>query len=188
MDPASSMENAPGPPGGRQRRGVRFPHGSGRRTQRAAHRLHRPSSSAFTHTTTSRITRTVRRDEADAGASASRCSSLAGASPVSVSPGAPSSRPQARREIAVARAGCQEPLWREPARGPQPNVKPAASTHLQPESRTADLTVKAMSIPLRSGGRCDGSRRGRGRSTRAQRRAEHERPVCAVLVGAARLV
>ena len=63
MDPASSMENAPGPPGGRQRRGVRFPHGFGRRTQRAAHRLHRPSSSAFTHTTTSRITRT--RDDRD---------------------------------------------------------------------------------------------------------------------------
>ena len=63
MDPASSLENAPGPPGGRQRRGVRFPHGFGRRTQRAAHRLHRPSSSAFTHTTTSRITRT--RDDRD---------------------------------------------------------------------------------------------------------------------------
>ena len=84
--------------------------------------------------------------------SASRCSFPAGASPVSVSAGAPSSRPQARREIAVARAGCQEPLRREPARGPQHDVKPAASTYLQSESRAAELTVKAMSIALRSGG------------------------------------
>ena len=84
--------------------------------------------------------------------SASRCSFPAGASPASVSTGAPSSRPQARREIAVARAGCQEPLRREPARGPQHDVKPAASTYLQSESRAADHTVKAMSTAPRSGG------------------------------------
>jgi hypothetical protein len=64
---------------------------------------------------------------------ASCCTSLAGASPVSVSTGAPSSRPQASGEIPVARAGCRKPLRREQARGPQLNVKPAASTDLQSE-------------------------------------------------------
>ena len=63
MDPASGMENARGRPGGRQRRGARFPHRCGRRTQRAAHRLHRPSSSSCTNTTTSRISKT--RDDRD---------------------------------------------------------------------------------------------------------------------------
>ena len=52
----------------------------------------------------------------------------------------------------MARAGCQEPLRREPARGPQHDVKPAASTYLQFESRAADHTVKAMSTAPRSGG------------------------------------
>ena len=37
----------------------------------------------------------------------------------------------------MAQAGCQKPLRRKPARGPQPNVKPAASTHSQSESRAA---------------------------------------------------
>ena len=94
----------------------------------------------------------VRRDEADAEHLLHAVSFPAGASPASVSTGAPSSRPQARREIAVARAGCQEPLRREPARGPQHKVKSAASTYLQSESRAAELTVKAMSIAVRSGG------------------------------------
>ena len=44
----------------------------------------------------------------------------------------------------MARAGCQEPLRREQARGPQHQVKPAASTDLQPESRAAHVTAKAM--------------------------------------------
>ena len=64
---------------------------------------------------------------------ASCCTSLAGASHVSVSTGAPGSRPQASGEIPVARAGCRKPLRREQARGPQLNVKPAASTDLQSE-------------------------------------------------------
>ena len=63
MDPASSMENACARPGRQRRRDARFPHRCGRRTQRAAHRLHRPSSSAFTHTTPSRIATT--RDDRD---------------------------------------------------------------------------------------------------------------------------
>src|SRR5678815_4348949 len=94
----------------------------------------------------------VRRDEADRLASASLCSSPAGASPVSVSAGAPSSRPQASEEIPVAQAGCHKPLRRKPARGPQHQVKPAASTDLQPESRAGHFAVKAMSDVPRSGG------------------------------------
>jgi hypothetical protein len=94
----------------------------------------------------------VRRDEADRLASASRCPSPAGASPASVSAGAPSSRPQVSVERPVAQAGCQKPRRREPARGPQPNVKPAASTDLQPESRTGHGAVKATSATPQSGG------------------------------------
>jgi hypothetical protein len=94
----------------------------------------------------------VRRDEVDRTSSASRCSSPAGASPVSVSAGAPSSRPQASEEIPVAQAGCRKPLRRKPARGPQPQVKPAASLDLQPESRAAHATAKATSAVPQSGG------------------------------------
>ena len=52
----------------------------------------------------------------------------------------------------MARAGCQEPLRRKPARGPQHQVKPAASTDLQPESRAGHFAVKATSDAPRSGG------------------------------------
>jgi len=96
----------------------------------------------------------VRREEAgdlSSGPLASRCPSPAGASPVSVSAGAPSSRPQASGEIPVARAGCRKPLRREPARGPQHKVKPAASTDLQSESRAAHSPAKAMSAASESG-------------------------------------
>ena len=94
----------------------------------------------------------VRREEADGIRSASCCSSPAGASPASVSAGAPSSRPQASSERTVAQAGCRKPLRRKPARGPQPNVKPAASTDLQPESRAGHVAAKATSAALQSGG------------------------------------
>jgi hypothetical protein len=93
----------------------------------------------------------VRRDEGDRRPSASRCSSPTGASPASVSAGAPSSRPQASVERPVAQAGCREPLRREPARGPQHQVKPAASSDLQPESRAGHVAVKAMSAVSQSG-------------------------------------
>ena len=95
----------------------------------------------------------VRRDRADNSASVLRRSSPAGVSPASVSAGAPSSRPQASRESVVARAGCHKPPRREQARGPQPNVKPAASTDSQSESRAAHVTAKAMSTASKSGGR-----------------------------------
>src|SRR6478672_10029682 len=108
----------------------------------------------------------VRRDEADRRPSASRCSSPAGASPASVSAGAPSSRPQASAERPVAQAGCQEPLRREPVRGPQHHVKPAASTQLSPESRAAHVTAKAMSPVPRSGGARAGGLGGVGGAAR----------------------
>src|SRR5215210_466013 len=93
----------------------------------------------------------VRRDEVDKTPSASRCPTPAGASPVSVSPGTPSSRPQAPDENPAARAGCQESPRREQARGPQHDVKPAASTDLPPESRADHFTAKATSDAPQSG-------------------------------------
>src|SRR5437868_12955965 len=91
----------------------------------------------------------VRRDEEERRSvepterSASRCTSPAGESPVPVSAGAPGSRPQARREIVEAQAGRREPLRREQARGPQHEVKPAASKDEQSGSRAAHVTAKA---------------------------------------------
>ena len=105
-----------------------------------------PGVSAF------KIALMVRRDDANGKPPASCCSSPAGASPVSVSAGAPSSRPQAWPETVVARAGCQKPLRREQVCGPQHEVKPAASTDLQPESRAAHFTAKATPSAPRSGG------------------------------------
>src|SRR5713226_8785193 len=99
-----------------------------------------------------RINNLVRRDDTGARASVSCRSSPAGASPASVSAGAPSSRPQASTERPVAQAGCQEPLRREPARGPQHQVKPAASSDLQPESRAGQVAAKATSAVPQSGG------------------------------------
>jgi len=80
--------------------------------------------------------------------------SLGGVSPLPVGVGAPGSRSQARGEILVSRAGCQKPKrWRgrrdgEQARGPQHEVKPAASTEEQSGSRAAHVTVKATSGAL----------------------------------------
>src|SRR5262245_18891718 len=107
-----------------------------------------------------------RRDEAGqqsrprGGGRASRCTSPAGASPVPVSAGAPGSRPQARGEIPVARGGRRKLLGREQERGPQHEVKPAASTEKQgvsavdrkvAASRAAHFTAKATPDALESG-------------------------------------
>jgi RNA-directed DNA polymerase len=51
----------------------------------------------------------------------------------------------------VGQAGCQEPLRREPVRGPQHEVKLAASSHLQPERRAGHVAAKTMSAALQSG-------------------------------------
>jgi len=102
----------------------------------------------------------VRRDEASRGPAqavtspASRCASSAGASPVPVGAEAPGSRPQVPSEISVAQAGYRKPVKRrepysgEQARGPQHQVKPAASTEKQSGSRAAHVTAKATSDAL----------------------------------------
>ena len=76
----------------------------------------------------------------------------AGASPVRVSDVAPGSRPHSSRENASSKAGCQKPVRRasgtrdgEQARGPQHEVKPAASTEKQWECRAEHFAAKAMS-------------------------------------------
>ena len=94
----------------------------------------------------------VRREAEESlgiGAKSARCAFPAGASPASVSTGAPSSRPQANGGDPAARAGRQKPARRrkplsgEQAHGPQHEVKPAASTKKQSGSRAAHVTAKA---------------------------------------------
>src|ERR1700694_1976680 len=80
----------------------------------------------------------------------SRCALPAGASPAPVIAGAPGSRPHPPEGDLGGRAGCQKPVRQrelysgEPARGPQHDVKPAASTDSQSGSRAAHVTAKAM--------------------------------------------
>jgi len=89
----------------------------------------------------------------------------------------------------VSRAGRQEPLRREQLRGPQHEVNPAASTHLQPGGRAAHVTAKATSdalVPERASGpggvwgaaRAEGDvRNTRGPSSRpSSRRARPYKP------------
>ena len=92
------------------------------------------------------------------------CASPTGESPVPVGVGAPGSRPQVLEGDLCARAGRQKPVRRrkprsgEQARGPQHEVKPAASTELQPAGRAAHVTAKATPLaqePKRAGG-CGG--------------------------------
>jgi RNA-directed DNA polymerase len=74
-----------------------------------------------------------------------------GASPVSASTRAPSSRPAVKGEIPTAEAGChkrasqRELISEERVREPQLEVKPAASKDLQPKGRAAHVTGKATS-------------------------------------------
>jgi hypothetical protein len=51
----------------------------------------------------------------------------------------------------MAQAGCQKPLRRKQARGPQHKVKPAASTDSQSESRAGHVAAKATSRAPQSG-------------------------------------
>src|SRR6188768_720421 len=95
----------------------------------------------------------VRRDakEGSPEPEVARCASSEGNKPFPVSAGAPGSRSQGRGEIPVSRAGRQKPDPRrqprggEQARGPQHEVKPAASSESQSESRAAHFTAKATS-------------------------------------------
>ncbi len=107
----------------------------------------------------------VRRDVPDFRAgfpvwgSGSCCAFPAGESPVPVGAGAPGSRSQGEGEIPRPRAGCRKPTSSgKQARGPQHEVKPAASTDEQFGGRAAHVTAKAIRsalVPeraLRSGG------------------------------------
>jgi len=95
------------------------------------------------------------------GSTVACCATPTGESPVPVSVGAPGSRPQVLEGDLCARAGRQEPVRRrkprsgEQARGPQHQVKPAASTDLQPAGRAAHVTAKATP-PGRAPKRTDG--------------------------------
>jgi hypothetical protein len=89
----------------------------------------------------------VRRDDNDGSRDPkeSRCASPAGASPASVSVGAPSSRSPETREIVEAEARRRKPSDGEQGRGPQHEVKLAASTDTQSGSRADHFTAKATS-------------------------------------------
>jgi RNA-directed DNA polymerase len=99
----------------------------------------------------------VRRDDdrslaGDPGGNLSSCcDDLAGESPASESAGAPSSRPAIKEEIPTVEAGFRkrasqrELISEKQARGPQHQVKPAASTEQQSESRAGHFAAKATS-------------------------------------------
>jgi RNA-directed DNA polymerase len=89
----------------------------------------------------------VRREDNDESIDSelSSCASPAGASPASVSIGAPSSRSPESREIVEAEARRQKPSDGEQGRGPQHEVKLAASTEKQSGSRADHFTAKATS-------------------------------------------
>ncbi len=104
----------------------------------------------------------VRLSPRGGGSAAACCACPTGESPVPVGVGAPGSRPQVLEGDLCARAGRQKPARRrkprngEQARGPQHEVKPAASTDLQPAGRAAHVTAKATSPerdPKREGDR-----------------------------------
>jgi len=77
------------------------------------------------------------------------CAFPAGESPVPVGAGAPGSRSRGEGEIPRPQAGCRKPTsGGEQARGPQHEVKPAASTEEQFGGRAAHVTAKATDIVL----------------------------------------
>ena len=78
----------------------------------------------------------------------SRRTSPAGASPVPVGVGAPGSRPQPNGRDPGGRAGRREGPRTEQARGPQHQVKLAASSEKQSGSRAAHFTAKATPAAL----------------------------------------
>src|SRR5208283_5220574 len=95
----------------------------------------------------------VRRDEVrpeprSGEGPSSCCASPSGASRVPASVGAPGSRPQPSGGEPDGRAGCRKGLRTEQARGPQHEVKPAASSEKQSGSRAAHFTAKASSAAL----------------------------------------
>ena len=91
----------------------------------------------------------VRPDERSSDRS--RYTEPAGVSPARTGVGPSGSRPPARGEIAVAEAGRRKPLRREQERGPQHQVKPAASTEEQCGSRAEHVAAKATLAVRKSG-------------------------------------
>ncbi len=81
----------------------------------------------------------------------SRCASPAGESPARVIAGEPASRPPPEAEMPTGEAWRREPRQREQVRGPQHEVKPAASKDSQREGRAAHVTAKANSTARESG-------------------------------------
>src|SRR6185312_5766600 len=84
------------------------------------------------------------------------CTSPAGESPVRESAGAPGSRPAPEAETPTGEAWCQKPSpakagGGEQQRGPQHEVKPAASTQKQSESRAEHVAAKAKFSARESG-------------------------------------
>ena len=72
------------------------------------------------------------------------CVRPAGESPVRVSAGAPGSRPQSRGEIPAAERGVESLIGAKASwEGASARAATAASSHLQPGSRAAHVTVKA---------------------------------------------
>jgi len=99
----------------------------------------------------------VRRDDSKptegrpAEQAESRCISSAGESPARVIAGESGSRPPPQAEMPKGEAWRQKSREGEQLRGPQHEVKPAASTDLQWESRAAHVTAKATSSARESG-------------------------------------
>src|ERR1700689_466328 len=84
------------------------------------------------------------------------CTVPAGESPVRAIAGEPGSRPAPEAETPTGEAWCQKPsvakaAVREQQRGPQHQVKPAASSQDQSESRAQDVRAKATSTACESG-------------------------------------
>lgn len=85
-----------------------------------------------------------------------RCAFPAGVSPARVIAGEPGSRPAPEAERPIGEAWCQEPFAAkavngEQQRGPQHQVKPAASSEEQSESRAIHVGAKATSAVRESG-------------------------------------
>src|SRR5690348_5083054 len=94
---------------------------------------------------------------AEATAEAEPCCTVpAGESPAAVIAGEPRSRPAPEAKRPTGEARCQEPSAAKAARGrqqrgPQHQVKPAASSQKQSESRTEHVPVKATQRAGESG-------------------------------------
>ena len=106
----------------------------------------------------------VRRAEADNPTSASRCSSPAGASPASVSTGAPRQTPRAPDESSVARVSRALMEGASPRAATSRSLQPARFT-TRASSRSCHGEDDVSRTPFRRR-TCARARRGRGRSTR----------------------